>query len=51
MPHATTRNAQSESLVGFAGANMAEIFEFDNKQISSFDSAVRNVDFMAYFAR
>ena len=39
------------SLVGFAGANMAEIFEFVDKQISSFDSAVRNVDFMAYFTR
>jgi len=30
---------------------MAEIFEFDNKQISTFDSAVHNVDFMAYFVR
>jgi len=27
---------------------MAEIFELVDKQISSFDRAVRNVDFMAY---
>jgi len=27
------------------------IFEFVDKQISLFDSAVRNVDFMAYFTR
>jgi len=30
---------------------MAEMFEFVDKQISSFDSAVHNVDFMAYFTR
>ena len=30
---------------------MAELFEFVDKQILLFHSAVRNVDFMAYFTR
>jgi len=37
--------------VGFAGANVAGIFEFVDKQIYSFHSAVHNVDFVAYFSR
>ena len=45
------RTERPSLLIGFAGANMAEIFEFVDKQIFSFDSAVRNVDFMAYFTR
>ena len=37
--------------VGFAGANVAGIFEFVDKQIYPFHSAVHNVDFVAYFTR